>query len=227
MQVRTRTDMLLPVAPRRQREHREPGLHLSAIIKDLCVRMDPERFDKQRGGRDAAEVVDLETVPKIWLGQAMDYYLGTVLAKQRQDGKAPKAIRPGGIPRDGIWMTSDLLVLSEEPARPGLSLDTDEESMVEEWKLTWMSNSQGITDAKFRHWLWQLKGYCYAWETLRGRIRAFHVNGDYKWLYRKKGQPDPPQVHYLVHEFVFTYQDLTENWAMLQNHARRYMNYEG
>lgn len=226
MQVRTLTNVVLPVLPRCRREVRDPGLHLSTIIKDLCIKADPDRFDRAKHGSDWQEVEDLETVPKIWLGQAMDYYLGHVLAKQRRDGQAPQALRPGAICKDGIWMNSDLLVLSEAPARPGLVGDTADDLMVEEWKLTWMSNGQPITDPKFRHWQWQLAGYCWAWETLRGRIRSFHVNGDYKWMYHSKRKgPAPPTVHYLVHEFLFTYRDLADNFALLQNHAARYLNY--
>lgn len=221
MQTKTYTDWPLPTIPRQHRGHRDPGLHVSGIIKDICLRTDPQRFAP--GAADAKEVADLDSEPRIWLGSAMDFYLSEILSQQRKGESAPKAVRPQAIERDGIWMSADLLVLSETTTRPGLVGDCPDDLLVEEFKLTWMSNGvpkrpgqiKPLTDAKFRHWLWQLKAYCWAYQTLRGRVRAFHVMGDYRF--------SDDTNHYVVHDLLFTYQELQQNWAMLRNHGIRYL----
>lgn len=201
MHLTRHPDPQLSVLQHDRRDPRSPGLHLSHIIHDLAATMEPKRFH-----HDDRPGLDLDTVPKIWLGQATDHYL--------------RHIRPGvgvgEIDKDGVTMTCDNVSLLGEPPRPGLVGDYADDWVVEEFKLTWMSPGklpieQAIQDKKFRHWLWQLKGYCWAWETRRARLVVLFVNGRYA----------PPTPHPEQLDIVFTYEELKNNWAMLLGHAKK------
>lgn len=186
---------LLPVLPVEARDYRAPGTHVSTIIKDLCLTLDPLRFTKE----GSEEFQDLELEPRVWLGQAMDTHLSQVLTAYTQT-----AVRPGGIEVDGVWMSSDLLVLADDPSSADF--------VVEEFKLTWMSSRGGVDQPKFIHWLWQIKAYCWAWETVHARLRVYFVNGDYQY---------PLKPQYRVWDLEFTFEELQNNWRMLLGHAKK------
>lgn len=204
MRITQHINPLLPVPHWRRKESaaRNPGVHVSTAIKRILLALDPKRFGPRRakGGPD----LDLDTVPAIWLGQAVDMYLKSAMTDA------------GGQPveemeHEGIWLSSDLLQLHhEDKARPGLPDDPIDQLVVEEFKATWMSCRQPLTDPKFKHWLWQLMAYCWAWETCRGRLRVLYVNGDY----------GPPQPEFAVYDLLFTVQELDTNWQMIRRHAQ-------
>jgi hypothetical protein len=204
----------LPVIPKPHRPYRDPGCHVSAIIKSLCVALDPERFGSGKTERQQATdgrdefYSDLEEHPKIWLGQAVDHYLTECRGKQSADHLI---FRPKPVERDGVWASTDLVVLADEPPRPGLPGDTDVDLIVEEFKLTWMTAYTDIEDAKFIHWMWQIKWYCWVYETVRARLRVYFVNGDWR----------PPSPDYRVWDLLFTYRELENNAAMLLGHGRK------
>jgi hypothetical protein len=201
----------LPTLPRTARPYRDPGIHVSAIIKDLCVALDPERFGDNKTERQQAAdgrdefYEDLEENPKIWLGQAVDQYL---TACRSRSGSL--AFRPLAVKHQGVWASTDLIVLTDEPPRPRLPGDSDD-LLVEEFKLTWMSVRSGIEDRKFVHWFWQIKWYAWVLETVRARLRVYFVNGDY----------GPPRPQYRVWDLLFTYRELETNAMMLLGHARK------
>jgi len=217
-------DQVLPVVPIGRRPKRSPGVHVSQIIGDLCRTLDPERFDhdkrKERAeaaGRKplgidrqlAAEALewipeDLDEHPKIWLGSAVDAYLDTMLSHD------PEAVsfRPGEMVVDDVAMNADRISL--EGPRLYVPGDCGDDVVVEEHKLTWMTSRYGFSDHRFVHWFWQLMAYCWALESLRGRIRPFCINGDY-------GPPTPP-ILMPVQEVLFTYDELERNWKKLLRH---------
>lgn len=132
--------------------HRTPGLHLSQIIKSICIEMDPKRFKHQDG-------------PLPWDRFEAGFSFERVLEmafQSRRDG----IFRPGEIERDGIICSPDGI----DPT----------DWRLEEFKFTWMSSYDAPEHAKFRHWLWQMQAYCYVLGTTRSRLRAFFVNGNYR-----------------------------------------------
>lgn len=177
---------------------RSPSLHLSTIIHDLAATLEPGRFSRDEKG----ETEDLNSEPRIWLGQASD-----LLLRQTRPG-----IPVGEMEKDGVTLTCDNLSLLNEPARAGLMGDhlAAGDWIVEEFKLTWLSSRHELGSRKLRHYLWQLMGYCWAWETVRARLIIYYVNGNYA----------PPSPTVVVHELLFDYQELKQNWEMLLRHAR-------
>lgn len=106
-------------------------------------------------------------------------------------------VRPGEITRDGITGSPDLIDAVEWA--------------VEECKCTWRSSAKlDALEKNFWIWMVQMKGYCYLIGTQVARLRVFFINGNY----RGSG----PQVRYL--EFKFSQKEITDNWAMLVNHAK-------
>jgi hypothetical protein len=199
MQFTLSQSAVLPVRPAMQRKPRAEGIHLSEIVHAIAEALDPRRFGDKEGERE--HVADLETVPQIWLGQACDHYLKV----------SGRAIDVGEIQKDGIWLTCDGVDLVEEPPRAGLTNDPQDDWVLEEFKLTWLSSNHPLDGRKFRHWFWQIKGYCWAWETCRARLRVFYVNGNYA----------PKQPLYHSYELLFTYEELKTNWQMITGHARK------
>jgi hypothetical protein len=103
-------------------------------------------------------------------------------------------IRVGEVVKDGIIMTPD-----------GLNIDTYE---LEEYKATWKSSKNKPWDNN--KWMWQVKAYCLALDTLVCVMRVLYVVGDYKG--------SGPQ--YVCCRLQFTELELAENWQMLVNHSR-------
>lgn len=176
---------------------RTPGLHVSQIIKSICVELDPKRFSQEN-----------ERLP--WERFETGFTFERVLEMAIQARRA-NIFRPGEIEKDGIIMSPD-----------GIDLDSTaflfntifipgwDDCVLEEYKFTWMSSNEAPTASKFLHWFWQMKAYCYALQTLRARLRVMFVNGDY----RGSG----PQ--YRVWDVLFTEAELIDNWQMLLGQAR-------
>ena len=176
-----------------------PSAHISAIIKSLCMTLDPKRF----GG----EVT--EAVRTRWeIGLAFEDVLGQVLADRflksahnSIEHGPQRWVRPGEYtdPATGIIGTPDII-------------DTQDE-VVEEWKATWMSSRQPIDHPKYWHWLVQLQAYLKLTGYRTGRLRVLHVNGDYS--HREGAGPE-----FKCYEILFQDREIDENWRMLVNEAR-------
>lgn len=162
------------------RDEHREGLHLSSIIKGILIGLDPKRFS---GGLTSAAYSRFE------VGFAFE----DALARRRTDRHI---LLQQSIERDGIRMTPD-----------GLNI---RDWRVLESKATWMSLKQGIDHPKFRHWFWQIMGYCYGFDTNKALLEVLFVNGDYR----------PSQPVLKAWELEFTAQELQENWLMLLNHKR-------
>jgi hypothetical protein len=207
---------LLPVLPESAAtfEPRAPGLHLSDIVHDLCVTMDPQRFGIRTEAKDDKESTvpkrsaddtdaeleeDLATVPIIFLGMAFEEKLDRCLPGV--------SYRPPPMQYKGVWMSADRVSFEDV----GL--------FVEEHKLTKMSGAQDVQGPKFAHWFYQLKFYCAGFETTHGRIRACFVNADYR--FGKTPATEPAGRMYRVWDIEFSKQELQDNDSMIIRHAQK------
>ena len=172
---------------------RTPGLHVSQIIKSICVEIDPKRFTQEN-----------ERLP--WERFETGFTFERVLEVALQSRRA-EIFRPGEVEQDGIILSPDGI----DPDGSVFSFATlNDPYILEEFKFTWMSVREAPQHSKFLHWFWQMKAYCHVLGTPRARLRALFVNGDYKGsgpLYR-------------VWDIQFTEQELLDNWQMLVQHAR-------
>jgi len=130
---------------------RSDTLHVSTLIKAICVGLEPERF----GGTDDPSV-------KFEIGFAVERAIEEAWRLRRIE-----VLRPGEFTKDGVTGSPD-----------GISFDA-EGPVIEEIKCTWMSSRGCPDDKKYWHWLVQMKAYCHLIDTLRARLHVFFVNGDY------------------------------------------------
>lgn len=134
-------------------ESKRTGLHLSSIIKALCIGLDPKRFG---GGPTSATYVRFE------IGFAFEELLS------RRSPPTRGLISQASVERDGVQGTIDVLDIRADPY------------VVHESKATWMSAKNTPDSTKMQHWIWQIKGYCHMVGTHRARLEVLFVNGDYK-----------------------------------------------
>lgn len=133
---------------------RSEGLHLSTVIKSLCVDLDPKRF---------AQSGDLPW-KKFNTGFAFERVLEHAFQARRTG-----IFRPDEVVKDGIAMSPD-------------GIDPDG-WWLEEFKSTWMSDFDCPEHEKFRHWIWQIKAYALALDMNKARLRVLFINGDYRGGY--------------------------------------------
>lgn len=141
--------------PLRPMTDRSSGVHVSTVLKDMCVKLGLLQSDDMRG---------VQHLTSTWaeLGNALE---DTII--HRLQAKYPtRYVQPGELCVDGIYGTPDLY-------------DVDDDA-VEEIKLAWMSSTADVEgDKMWRYWF-QLKCYCYMMQTTLGRLHVCHVNGDYR-----------------------------------------------
>ena len=172
---------------------RTPGLHVSQIIKSICIDIDPKRF-KQENERLPWE--------RFETGFTFERVLEMALQSRRAD-----IFRPGEVEQDGIILSPDGI----DPDGSIFSFATPGDPFIlEEYKFTWMSSREAPDATKFLHWFWQMKAYCHALQTTRARLRVMFINGNYT---------DNSPI-YRVWDIQFTERELLENWHMLVQHAR-------
>lgn len=177
-----------------QYTERTPGLHLSQIITDIMVGLEPDKYgpkDDPHGKKWANFYMGLlfeRVLEEAWVGREATY--------------RPELIRPGEIERDGIIGTPD-------------SFDTLL-GRPEEFKFTKKSVRQGITHNKFWVYWVQLMAYAYMLGVNSGVLRVCFVNGNYT---RDDNDPDSG---YVIRSWEDHWSELQlqENWDMLRAHAR-------
>jgi hypothetical protein len=131
---------------------RSPGLHLSSIINDICIRLG---YYKERE-RDHLDMTRMQ------LGCALEDSITARYARTYPD----RYIQPGEMCVDGVYITPDLLDTVPHAA--------------EEVKLTWMSATDDPLSDKLRRYWWQIAGECVGLSTDTGRLNITFINGDYK-----------------------------------------------
>ena len=163
---------------------RTPGLHLSQIIRSILQSLEPAKY------KDGP--VDMLYADP---GFTFERVLETAWSSRRAN-----LVRPGEIECDGIICSPDYLDFD----------GPDPEPVLVESKMTEMSMVGCPTDPKFRKWLWQIAGYCYALDVTKSRLHVLWMRGDYKEVRRA----------YEVFEIVWEQEELDRTWAMLVQHAR-------
>lgn len=169
---------------------RSSGLHLSEIYKRLMIRLQPARFN-------TGKPMDMRRVE---IGLLFENMLERALAEKFA------TVRPGELFSDeGIAMSPD-----------GLN---PTEGALEEYKATYMSSRDGITEAvevngeivqipreKFLHWYYQMRGYCKWLGTNKAILRVLFVCGDYS---------KPIQPQFKSYHLTFTDDEIEKNWLTL------------
>lgn len=161
---------------------RSEGVHCSQVIDYIC------RKTGQYKGR-ADEGISPELMTRFQLGTALEDSIATRF-EQTYPGEF---IRVGELEEDGIYLTPDLV-------------------MVDPWtdveiKLTWMSARESLYPESRKLWKYwtQVKCYCRALRTQRGRLIIVHINGDGGRF----------EVITRVWDAEFTKQELRMNWDMI------------
>lgn len=186
---------------------RSAGLHMSDIYNDYYQRADPKRY---RGGpldmvRMAAGTV-LESVFEQALAIGMNgerpgefqtaegiYYSPDIIAFEG------KIIVLGEI--KATWMScKDVPVSPEQAKKTGV-------------ECTWDGKSIASFPKQFDKYFSQMKLYCYHLRTPYARLLIYFVNGNWR----------PPAPVFLAWNFVFTAQELNEEWYLMRNHAIKVM----
>lgn len=172
---------------------RSPGLHVSDIIKDICVEIFPKRFS-----RDDADM----PWEKFELGFTWEAILAQTLAARFREGRSDIVVHPGEIYADGIYMTPDAVDFKTYT--------------LEEYKCSWARSTREITDDLFWHWIVQAKAYCYGMQQCglpftKSILRVLFINGDYR---------EHRNAVVRVWELEFTQLEIKENWEMLVQHAK-------
>jgi hypothetical protein len=214
---------------------RSPGVHVSDVIRGICVRLG--YFDEHK---------DLSTA---WaqLGQAHEQAIINRLTRHYPG----RYEIPGELECDGLYLTPDLVDLNPTdysdfdvpPTATDLAVMEEDRVAVEEVKLSWMSakwvpgvlldrlveTGTGIPrhgdlpdllpgvhlfdgDDKLWRYITQAKCYCWAVRTRVGRVRVMHVNG-----FNDGNGPQP-----YVHQWVWDTIELAENWQFILSNARQY-----
>jgi hypothetical protein len=189
----------LAIEPRvNQYTERTEGLHLSQIILDLLIGLEPGKYAKQthenvRWMNFLAGLIFERVLEEAWLSKEFQH--------------RPELVRPGEIKLDGILMTPD--AYDTVKRRP------------EEYKCTKKSCRQSVLDKKFWPYWVQLKAYAYALKTIgygtnSGALYILHINGNYS------RDDDDPDSGYVIKPWEDEWSDLQleENWAMIVQHAR-------
>jgi hypothetical protein len=87
------------------------------------------------------------------------------------------------------------------------------EGAVHEFKFTWKSSRQPITDDKFSPYLWQLLAYCHMVGADLGYLHILHVRGDYS----SRGHDGMEKVEYRPYRVKMNLSDRLDNWQFLRN----------
>lgn len=172
---------------------RSPGLHVSAIIRDILnksIKKGERRTDEEMSPNELKRMGTYRS-----LGFAWERVLQRSLVEEFASGAC---VRPGEFTLDGIYLSPDLINI--------------ETGHLEEWKCTWRSSRRAENlDAEFIEWMWQIKAYLKAVGYLICILRVFFVNGDY----RDSG----PKI--MCWRLEFSQIELDENWMMITKHADR------
>lgn len=198
-------------------QNRSPGLHVSTIINDICVRNGQYVRDPEQ------DINAPEIMTRLQLGCALETAIRTRYMQQYP----LRYIEPGELTLDGISGTPDLEDL--------------EDLAIEEFKLTWLSADHALDPAnspklwKFRV---QLMAYCFMSRPViyKGRLHVGFINGGERYT-------TPPTIDeygtvldeggvivtsrapsYYVWETTYKHRELRDNWAMLKSHGERYQD---
>jgi hypothetical protein len=167
---------------------RSAGVHLSDILQDLYVRMNPAKKSQKEGGTGNPEL--------LWsIGLAWENILSWGWSKVFPD-QPDRILHLGEFEKDGIILTPD-------------RIDTVDECVVE-MKATWKS---AITSPVSENWFWlqQTKSYCYALGLHKARFHVLYVNGGYH-------KEPYPFTCIRSWNLTYTTGELQRTWDMITQH---------
>lgn len=191
------------VAVNEQSRSRSAGCHVTDIVREIMMRIDPKRYAKDYG--DASD--NWQQAGFIW-----EEVLSAVFAARAD---LTTRFRPGELTKDGIAGSPDALCYEDRLTLPStadspIRIVTDV-CVVEEYKCTWKSaNNFDLYDKRFLYWLLQIQAYCYLADTTYARLHVLHINGNYEGYI-------PQATSWLL---VFPQRELDEQWQSLVNTAR-------
>jgi len=187
--------------------NRSKGLHLSEIIRDYAL------VTKVLGEEYDTTIEESNTLVLVWLGLAFENMLAAYQHPEIH-------FHPGEVVHKGIAMSPD-----------GLSFaSVDVGWMLHEFKLT-LKSSRGFRESlrmrarKVLMYLWQIMCYRYALNCylvkmgekpcLEAMLHVMFLRGNYGEFGDKESLPT-----YKIFRLVFTQEELDENWALFEEHAR-------
>lgn len=143
--------------------HRSPGMHVSAIINDMCLKLG----HYENRDDDDSELPQT----RFEVGSAFEHAI-----IQRLQHRYPKRyFFIGELQKDNISGTPDLMDAKIWA--------------INEMKCTWMSTKHDAESEKFwKYWV-QVKAYCWMAESKVGILRVIHLNGNYRYDDPKGSQP--------------------------------------
>lgn len=180
---------------------RGEGLHMSTLIHALYEDLEPKRY------RTGKPMNDLH----LTAGLALEEFFEQAIREKLTPGSG----RPG----EGEYNHHGTTILFS----PDLLLFNGSVK-VGEIKCTWLS-MKGVPrepgngfPPKFAKYITQIACYCYMLETAHAQLVTFAVNGNYKFLRKKKDKlPDGPEL--LAWDIVFSARELHEEWSTVINNA--------
>lgn len=189
-------------------QDRSPGVHVSDIIKYLCIKFGHYREDTTIVDSTDDDTISAERRTRMQLGAALEWAI-----IQRYERTYPdEYMVPPEIELDGIYGHPDLLWLPEETVKEIKLTDRSSaggSSAGEHVPIGCVAaNDHPIHSRKFLRDWWQLKAYCHmiGWST--GLLEICHQRGDYKQI----------RLAHRVWQCEFTSSSLKGNWQMLLNH---------
>lgn len=150
----TTAELLHILNPDRDKDTRSPGLHLSAIVRDLLVRMEPKKYSDN--------TVSDPVLFRWESGFVWEELWSRALLRAQGFFIQPEIIL------DGIYMTPD-------------AVDPKTEELWE-FKFTWKKYAldPALEGEKFWSWFVQMKAYLWGLGLRRARLVVLFANGDYK-----------------------------------------------
>lgn len=183
---------------------RTPGLHQSSILRSVGLDCGLLRRDEEEdlGLTDFHRVTDPVAVARMCLGLAWEeWYIPTQL---------PDVVdHPGEYHYDGVYLSPDGESLS-------VIITPKYDLVIHEVKCTYKStNTVGnlrTPKELSKNWMWlaQIKCYCKARGTRHAVLHVMFIAGDYK----RPIIPIPKRFR-----FVFTQEELDENWTFVKEYA--------
>ena len=167
-------------------------LHVSDIYNSLYQKLEPKKYDPSSPPNTL----------KMAMGSAWENYQEDVLKRAGVEAYRPSEQTTV----EGIKFSPDHLLSNTYLNRPAGA----------EFKLTWMSESDDLTQPKFQKYLTQAMTYGHHLEMPDWIFFVNYVNGGMKG----RRQPGPQNPSLRAYHAQFTAREMREEWQMLLNHAR-------
>lgn len=164
---------------------RNPGLHVSGVVKHLLMQMDPKKY----GSDPNDDVRVLWEMGLAWEEIALSRAFWERIMRRTYPDASFTQVQAQ---KDNIWGTCDMIALGDE-------------TVVTESKLTQISAINEIDSIKFWSWHVQMKAYCHMWGARRAVIPVCFLFGDYR----------PKRILPRAWDVTFTKTELAENWNMI------------